>query len=325
MTTPPGNRAVLVNELALGPGEGGLFVGKLRGFPLGLKFIESAGSVLLLLQIRHPFLAQTKEVSSVQFCDEILRLMEQKKITIEFEDKLVWLTFVNAEDYLENGMVKRLLDETLSALEKAGLAPLPDICFYCGRNKVESLTCIDGKVAQICPVCLEERLSSSGNRPADSTEGAVSISILAPVAVTIGAVCWTLVWVGYDLLFELLKTNVIYVPRIVEFVVLVCVAAIVGGPIGFLIKRVRRRGRKLSVVAAIVCTVGAIVIGETLYVAWLIYREFKVFSFSAAWGILPRLELETGGFHLVIKALAAFVSILLAAEIAKPPRVKLKL
>ncbi|HXT38815.1 MAG TPA: hypothetical protein VN887_02210 [Candidatus Angelobacter sp.] len=325
MTIPHGNRAVLVNELALRPGEGDLFVGKLRGFPFGLKFIESPGSVLLLFQIRHPFLAQMKEVGSIQFCDEIVRLMEQKKITIEFEDKLIWLTFVDAENYLESGMVKRLLDEILSSLETAGLAPLPDICFYCGRNKVESLTCIDGKVAQICPICLQERLSSSGNRPGDSTEGVASISVLTPVAATIGAVCWTLVWIGYDLLFELLKTNVIYVPRIVELVVLVCVAAIVGGPIGFLIKRVRRRGGKLSVVAAVVCTIGAIMIGETLYVAWLIYREFKVFSLSAAWSVLPRLELEMGGFHLVIKALAAFVSIVLAAEIAKPSRGKLNL
>ena len=132
-------------------------------------------------------------------------------------------------------------------------------------------------------------------------------------------------WIGYDLLFEVLKTDVIFVPRIVELVVLVCVAAAVGGPVGYMIRRVPGRGKKLATTAAFVCTIAAIVIGETLYVSWLIHREFKVFSFSAAWNILPRLELETGGFHLIIKAIAAIVSVVLAAEIAKPPREKLNL
>jgi hypothetical protein len=81
----------------------------------------------------------------------------------------------------------------------------------------------------------------------------------------------------------------------------------------------------LAITAAVICTVAGIVIGETLYVAWLIYRELKVFSFSAAWSLLPRIELEMGGFHLVIKGGAAIFSMVLAAEIAKPPKQKLNL
>ena len=325
MATLSGDHATLVHELTLSPAQGDLFVGKLRGFPVGLKFVESADSVLLLFQIRHPLLVNAKETASIQFGEEIIRLMEQKQIEIEFEDKLIWLTFVNGRDFLENGMAKELLDQVLSALEKAGLAAQPDICHYCGRNRVDSLTCSEGKVAQICPVCLEERLRSPANRPADTTASAAPILILGSLAAIIGTVCWALVWIGYDLLFEVLKADVIFVPRIVELVVLVCVAAAVGGPVGYMIRRVPGRGKKLATMAAFVCTIAAIVIGETLYVSWLIHREFKVFSFSAAWNILPRLELETGGFHLIIKAIAAIVSVVLAAEIAKPPREKLNL
>jgi hypothetical protein len=319
------NCAALVKELALSPVEDGLLVGKLRGFPVGLKFIESAGSMVLLFHIRHPSLVNAQATGSVQFGEEIARLMEQKKITIEFEDKLIWLTFVDGDDYLEHGRAKALLDQILSVLEKAGFATQPDVCHYCNRNKVESLTWSGGKVSQICPVCLAERSGSPANRPADATEGAGSMLILGSVGAIIGAICWMLVWIGYDLLFDLLKTSVIYIPRIVEGIVLVCIAGAVGGPVGYIIGRVPRRGKKLAVTSAVVCTIAAVVIGEVLYVAWLIYREFKVFSFSAAWSILPRLELESGGFHLVIKGIAAIVSVVLAAEIAKPRRAQLNL
>src|SRR5437867_398266 len=209
-------------------------MGKLRGFPVGLKFIESEGSLVLLFHIRHPLLVNAQETGSIQFGEEIVRLMEQKKITIEFEDKLIWLTFVDGADYLENGKAKALLDQILSVLQKSGFATQPDVCHYCGRNKVESLTCSAGKVAQICPVCLAERSGSPANRPADATEGAASILILGSVAAIIGAVCWMLVWIGYDLLFDLLKTSVIYIPRIVEAIVLVCIAGAVGGPVGYI-------------------------------------------------------------------------------------------
>ena len=152
MATLSGDRAALVNDLAISPAQGDLFVGKLRGFPVGLKFVESDGSLLLLFQVRHPLLVGANETASVQFGEEIARLIEEQKIAIEFEDKLIWVTFVDGGDYLENGTAKGLLEQILSALERAGLAAQPDICHYCGRNKVDSLTCSDGKVAQICPI-----------------------------------------------------------------------------------------------------------------------------------------------------------------------------
>ena len=238
---------------------------------------------------------------------------------------MAWLSFVDSTKHLQDGSLARLLDDVLMSFTQAGLAGQPDLCHYCRREKVEALTCHRGRVAQICPSCLIERTDAPSNRPAEATEGALAIAVLGPVATVIGAMCWGGVWSGYDLLFDLLKTNVVYVPRLLEVVALFCIAAVVGGPVGFVIKRVPRRGKNLAVTSAIVCTVAAIVLGEVFYVSWLIYRELKVFSFSAAWDILPRLEMEMETFHLAIKLMAAIGSVIMAVLIAKPPKPKLNL
>lgn len=57
----------------------------------------------------------------------------------------------------------------------------------------------------------------------------------------------------------------------------------------------------------------------------MIYHEFKVFSPRAAWEMLPRIEMEMGGFHLVIKLGAAIGAVFLAVQMAKPPKPKLNL
>src|SRR2546429_220214 len=273
MTAAANNFARLADDLGLVAEKTGLFIGKIRGLPVGVKCIDPDGSGLLLFQIRHPMPAGAKELSNIQNTSEIERLVAEKKIEISLEDRLAWLTFVEGAKFLADGSVVRLLNDVFGAFERAGLAANPDICHYCRQNKVETLMSHEGKVAQICHTCLQEQVGASINRPAGATAGAIPILILGPVAAVAGALCWALVWIGYDLLFELLRTNVIYVPRVVELVVLFCVAGTVGGPVGFVIKRIPRRGKALSVIMAVLCSVAAVSFGEVAYVVWLIYRE----------------------------------------------------
>ncbi len=315
----------LTKALGLRPDKDGLFFGRVRGFPVGLKCIDPAGSGLLLFQIRHPLPADAPELATIQYSANIERLIAGKKLEISIEDRIAWLTFVEGGQHLADGSLIPLLNDVLSAFETAGLASNSHLCHYCRRNPVETVTCHDGKVAQICDACLRERLEAPANRSVDATAGAGPILILGPAAAVIGAVCWTLVWIGYDLLFEMLNTDVLHVPRLIEIIALLCVGAIVGGPVGLVIRRVPRRARNLSVIIAAICSVAAVLFGEVMYVAWLIYREFKIISVSGAWQVLPRLELETGGFHLAIKLLAAGVSTAIAVALAKPPKPRLNL
>ena len=199
------------------------------------------------------------------------------------------------------------------------------LCHYCQREEVKEPLCFDGKIALICPACLSEKINAPENRPAEASEGAFPVGILAPLAAAVGAVGWAGFWVVFVLLSEFLNSDKIYVPHVVEVAAVVCVGFLTGGPVGFVIKRVQRRGRHLSMAFSALCSVAAVVFGEVAFIAWLIYRELEVFSLSVAWKILPQVEMAFGGFYVVVKLLASVLAVGIAVSMAKPERPKLKL
>ena len=302
-----------------------LFYGKLCGIPIGLKVIDSLGSPLALFQIRHPLPANAREEQAVRYQPELSSLITAKKVEVEFEDKLIWVNFNDCRELLLDGKIRSLLESVLNSFSVAGITRNSDLCHYCQKESVRELTCFDGKVAQICATCFHARASTPENQPAKMGQGALPIAVLAPLVAFVATLGWALFWVGYDFVFELLRTKVLVVPRLLELAVLVCVAAVTGGPIGFMIRRIRKRGKSLALSFAVSTTLLAVVLGEIVYVTWLIFREFKVVDFAAAWKILPRLESEAGGFHLVIRLVAGVCAVVLAAEMAKPPKPKLNL
>ena len=125
MTAAANNFARLADDLGLVAEKTGLFIGKIRGLPVGVKCIDPDGSGLLLFQIRHPLPAGAKELSSIQNTSEIERLVAEKKIEISLEDKVAWLTFVEGAKFLADGSVLPLLNDVFGAFEKAGLAANP--------------------------------------------------------------------------------------------------------------------------------------------------------------------------------------------------------
>jgi len=319
------NTSRIAELLGLTKRDGDLFFAKICGFPVGLKIIDPLGLPLALFQIRHLLPVNAKEEQSVRYQPEVSSLINEKKVAVEFEDKLAWVTFNDCRELLLNDKIRPLLESVLNSFAIAGFARNPDLCHYCQKERVQELTSFDGKIAQICSTCFDARAGTPENQPAKPGQGVIPIAVLAPLAALVGAVGWALFWVGYDLVFDLLNTKVLVVPRLVELAALVCVAGATGGPIGFVIRRIRKRGKSLSLSFAVVSTLLAAVLGEIVYVTWLIFREFKVVDLSVAWKILPRLESESGGFHLFVKLAAVVCAVVLAAEIAKPPKPKLNL
>lgn len=313
------------SSLGLTQNEGEVFFGKRRGYAVGFKVISPLENPVLLFQVRHPLKADTPEVQVLKYNAEVESLKEAKEIEIELDDGLAWLTFIDGAGHLLDGSIPKLLDSILDSFTTAGFNRNASLCHYCHRVEVKESSCFDGKVALICPACLSEKLNAPENLPADASEGALPVGTLAPLAATVGAAGWAGFWIGFVLLFEFLSADKIYVPYIVEVGALVCVGFLTGGPVGFVIKRVRRRGHHLSVAFSAVCSIAAVVMGEVAFIAWLVYREFKVFSPSVAWKILPDIELASGGFHLVVKLLAAGLAVWIAVGIAKPDKPKLKL
>jgi hypothetical protein len=310
----------LVNGLGLQPAEDELFIGKLRGFPIALKFIRGESSALLLFQIRHPLPAEARGLSDLCYGDELDRLITEKKVEISMEDRLAWLTLVDGAGHLADGSVLRLLNAVLTAFEKAGLGRNPELCHYCQTEHVATLTCENGRVAQICPACLRQR-----TQPIVAGAGALPMLALCPVAALVGAVGWAAIWIAYDLLFELRKTNVLHIPRIVAAVVMVIVGGLVGGPVGWVMKRIPQKGKQLYAMVPALLAIFAVVAGEVLYVTWLVYREMHVIWLGLSLKLLTRLWIGSDGFFLIMKLLAAGAGVFTAVTIARPAKPKTKL
>ncbi len=315
----------VATSLGLTRVEGDVLYGKRRGFAVGFKVINPLENPLLLFQVRYPLKADSSEVQSINYEDVVEELRKDKKLEVEFDDRLAWITFVDGAKHLLEDSVGKLLDSILDSFTTAGLGRNGNLCHYCQREQVHEPSCFDGKVALICPGCLSEKVNAPENRPAEAVEGALPIGLLAPLAASAGAAGWAGFWIVFLLIIQSFNSETIYIPRLVEAGILVAAGFLTGGPVGFVIKRVQRRGRHLSMAFSAVCSVVAVVVGEVAFVAWLIYREYNVFSPSAAWEILPDIEMALGGFHLVVKFLAACLAVGVAVTMAKPAKPNLKL
>ena len=325
METAINKCACFAEALSLRSEADGLFIGKIRGFPIGLKFIEPIGATVLLFHVRHLLSSDSAQLKSLSYDIDITNLINEKKLEIEFDNRIAWLTFIDGNKCMEDGTGLRLLNSVLQTFGKAGLIGDLDLCHYCQKEKVASVACVEGKAVQICRTCLEERVSRVARETTDGAAETVPIFLMSPFASLVGALMWATVWAAHTWLFELTTARAIFLPRIVELVGMLGIGLLVGGPVGWIIKKNRKRGHAISVSAAVLFSTLAVILGEVFYLVWLIYHEVAVVSFSAALHIMPEYYLHNDGIYLATKALTAFVSVAVAYMIAKPERPKLKL
>ena len=310
------------SALGLKPGSDELFVGRIRGFPVGLKFVESYRGVLLLVQVRHWLPGAAPQLEAISYDDEITTLLAERKIEIDFDDGIAWVTFAEMGNYVEADVVARLLDSILQSFGKAGLIGDAELCHYCRKEKSPDLSIADGKVAQVCPSCLDERLRKTARAtPAPGAE-VVPIFLMTPFAALAGALLWAGCWMIYNFVLD---GGTVSIPSIAIVIICFVMGMIPGAPIGWIIRLNRRRGKTASATAAILFGTLAVVAGEILYLAWLIWKWYGVFSLSVAARILPDYYGGSTGFFLVMRFMAALTCVVTAYEMAKTKKTEAKL
>lgn len=324
MDNPEKQCLAFAASLELEPGNGELFFGRAGGFPVGLKFIDPAGVALLLFQVRHLLSADAPALRAVVYSAEVNQLLADKEVEIEFEDKMVWVTFAHGRRWLEKGTGRDLFLSILESFARAGLRQTqPETCHYCRQQPVPKVSCIEDKVVQICPACLEERSSRLRQNTPDATAGAVPLLLTSPFMMGVGALLWVGIWELYDRVFDLLHTTSVEIPHLVIGLMILGMGFLVGGPIGWCIRQSQRRGSAISVSMAVICSVVSVCAGEVLSLVWAIYREFKAVSFSFAFAIMPDYYLHNNTMFLVLKAGVALTGIFIAYEMSKPKKLKM--
>jgi len=314
--------AEVVQELDLQPGDRETFIGRRRGFPVALKLIASASSALLLCQVRHPLLAEAPQCAAVRYPDELASLLADRAIEVSIEDRIAWISFIDAEKELMEGSVLQRFDAILEAFAKAGLGTSPDLCHYCTREKVEHLTFHDGRVAQICPACLQSRSDGATSGPVNATAGSSSMLLLCPLAALVGAVGWMLAWAGFDRLFDFFGTNTLHIPHLLLGAGMLIVGGLVGGPVGWVLRSIHRKGERLSKISAVTFSITGVLAGEVFYFVWLTYRELGVVSADIVRQVMAEVYTQTDPFQFMLKLMTAGAAVATAVLIGRKPQPK---
>jgi hypothetical protein len=310
-------------DLGLDTQVGDLFVGSIDGFPVGLKIMGYSN--LLLFQIRHWLPENDPRLKSLTYSPEITKEIADKHLQIEFDEKLAWLTFESNAGQIKPDDIRPILDSVLTTFKSAGLIGEPTLCHYCQKQPVDGVTVIDGKVAQICEGCLEERYRKTQRETPEASAEAVPILLMSPWAAGVGAVLWSGFWIGSTLFFDWANASTIVLPRLVVAIMVVLLGFLVGGPVGWIIKQNKRRGAKAAASAAIDFGIAAVIAGEVLFTAWLIYRAAGVFSLSTAIRVMPSLYADVDPFFFAFRIMAAFAAVATAYHLAKPQKAVVKI
>ena len=93
----------------------------------------------------------------------------------------------------------------------------------------------------------------------------------------------------------------------------------------WVLKRIPHKSKQLYAIVPALLAILAVVAGEVLYVTWLVYREMHVIWLGLSLKLLTRLWVESDGFFLIMKLLAAGAGVFMAVTIARPAKPKMKL
>jgi hypothetical protein len=302
----------LVQRSDLTPIEDGWSAGRVRDFPVAIKIMVSDEATVFLAQIRLSKKIDSSFSPALTPDSKLAPLIANQTADLSFDRTLAWLTLTNPPGDITE--VRQVLEEFLAALARAGLAGTP-ACYYCGVKQVQNLKFYDGRVVQICDPCLERRLK---NGPQAKVVDLVPLGIVALLAGFAGALAWALVWLGWNQLFIVVKTESIRLPWVLMILLAVCIALVTAGPAGWIIQRIPSRTALTGSLATVSAALLALFLGELLYMMILIYKQFSVIAPSVALRLLPRTWSEdTPPFKLIAGGMTFLLALGLALDGAK--------
>jgi hypothetical protein len=135
-----------------------------------------------------------------------------------------------------------------------------------------------------------------------------------------GGITWVLLWQGYNHVLAWISPSRIFTT--LYLMPCVGIGYVASLPVSWLLKRIPRRGFRTAGWAGGMFAIAAAIFGETLYVAYLLYKVVDVINLEASFELLPRI-LQTYGFLLWIGKLTAVGSAIAFAYNAARPRKRL--
>jgi hypothetical protein len=303
----------LASALNLRPAGPESYYGTVAGFPLLLKVIGPDESPICLFEVRFPERLASLAGTQLQFEGPLAGLIRDEKAEASIEKRSVWLTLNDAMKEVNAGTIIPIIRAFMDGLQKAGFGQHEGYCHYCLVERVDESTFAEGKALQICSGCKQQRIASPKSTPADL----ILLLLSCAVGSILGAVVWAMLWAGSDLLFQLLNTHTIVVPRILLAAVLLALGFVAAWPVLLAVKFAGQNGQRFVGLVAGAASLMSVILGDYFYVIWLLWREYKVVHVFGSLIVLPSIWLHTDFTKLLASLMAVGIAYALARK--KPP------
>lgn len=289
--------------------------GRVGGFPLAVTPIGENAQHGLLLQIRFPC-NQVQDLTSedMQWETIPLEFLEdgETQADVEQADGIAWLTVRSLADI---ELLPQLVQYFMNRLSDLGIDPYDGICHFCVTNPSNDLVFVEDRVTQMCQQCLDERQGLRHKEQEASIAGVAGALVIGSVASLIGAVLWVGTWLLWFFCISLLAQDddVIILPSVVSIVQVVVIGGACGWVVGFAVSLIPKRGDKAAGVIAVICALGAVMMGEIVLVM-SIAPETEQAPFVPT--ILDLWWAE--GASGIWRGLTALVVLVVAHQVARP-------
>lgn len=224
---------------------------------------------------------------------------------ISVENGRCWLSLYEVTT-LSDEQIAGLVSDVHDGLREAKLTVGPG-CLHCGRLDSVQVLRIEGSTTRICQSCLDQAFTEKSEREAQQNKTSVSALLGMPAAILICAGCWALFWFAVDFVLDWSGIQMIELNQFTYMLLIALFAgtgAAVGMPLG---KSLRKSG--VTKIAPIpltsVIVVGALVAGEIVYVALLIFQKFGIVDFTVAAQLLWPVVSGYTPFWMASKTLCA--------------------
>lgn len=291
-----------------------------EGFPIAISTLGENGEIGLLIQIRHHIPKDSlPDENNYEWDEELSGRINTGDVKAEVDDKIAWLTLYNSEAQISPDILSECIDQFLAGIVSAGIESIDTTCHYCLSETVDNLTYDNGRVGQICDSCLAERRGIQDDEKEARLSGIAGSAVLGLVASFVGAVIWSVSWIAYYYILEMIARGheKILIPYIVSLIVTIVIGGASGCVVGYAVKLIPKRGYKIASMVGCCCGFVAAVLGELIVVGWLVISETKMMSLdlmiaglSFLWSFDP---MET-----VFRALAVVVCIGVSYYFATP-------
>lgn len=230
--------------------------------------------------------------------------LPEELAALSFEDGYAWLSLYNLER-LPPDEAPRLVEQIADGIALTDLALAPG-CLQCGASDAQ-LIYADGRPSRLCGHCVSGAAEEHREREAELNRPTVGATLAVPGAGLYAAAGWAVIWTVIDFALERWQVRVVEINHFSGMIGLLAfgiVGVCLGWPLGATLRQsiaLRHAPRLMSGLA----TLGAVLLGEILYVAARLFLLAGVFDVGVAAQLLPQVVATYTGFWVACKLLLA--------------------